>query len=89
MLLDTLRKAGFDGQSLLAAQLAECHKEMCVEFGWIWRQWPAVGREFKKLGLSKSKIWIEGRRLTIYQIGSPADTANKVVRHPAVERKRT
>lgn len=86
-LLETLRRAGYDGESLLACQLEVVHDRMCEALGWTYRKWPSVGREFGKL-VPKAQLEIEGRRRTLYQIGPPAET-NNVVAHPAVERTRT
>jgi len=78
-----------EGRSLYAGDLAHLHQVMCQQRGWIWRRWPAVGREFKKLdGVRKGKVWLNGERLTFYEIGPLPGVASNVVPHAAVERKR-
>jgi hypothetical protein len=87
MLLDMIRGAGFDGRSVLATELEDCHALLCEQLGWIPRRWHAVGRELKRLGVRKGKVWLAGQRLTIYEIGPPI-SADNVVAHATVERRR-
>jgi len=81
-LLEALRAAGLDGRSLLADDMEEMHRMLCEQNAWIYRRWPAVGREQKRLGLRKTKVWADGQRLTAYEIAAP--TSNVV----ALERGR-
>jgi hypothetical protein len=88
-LLSTLRDLALEGRSLYAGDVANVHQHMCEKLDWIYRRWPAVGREFNKLdGVRKCKVWANGQRLTFYEIGPRTDDADNVIRHAAVERKR-
>lgn len=54
-------------------------------------KWPAVGRELAKLpGVRRGKVWIEGQRLTVYEIGPVSETASNVLQvvPQTTERKR-
>jgi hypothetical protein len=82
-LLERLRSAGLDGRSLYQGDIEDLHRSMCDDLVWIPRRWPAIGRELKRLGLRRSKVWIQGQRLTVYEIGEPA-TSNVI----PVERRR-
>lgn len=67
-LISHLRQAGAGGRSLLQGDMEDVHTELVHELGWVHRQWPAVGRELRKLGVRKGKLWVEGQRLTVYEI---------------------
>jgi hypothetical protein len=82
-LLDALLAAGLDGRSLLQSDMEEIHLNLCEQNRWIWRRWPAIGRELKSLGLRKTKVWAEGQRLTVYEIAAPASNVVALERERA------
>ena len=58
MLVEGMRALGpwSTGTASAKAELESFHRDMCEELGWLWRKWPAVGRELKKLqGVRKGK----------------------------------
>jgi hypothetical protein len=63
------------GRSFHQGELEDFHWRICKELRWLWRKWPSVGRELKKLpGVRKGKVWFDGQRLTVYEIGpAPAE----------------
>ena len=63
------------GRSLYVGQLEDLYQDMCNEIGWVPCRWLPVGRELKKLeGVRKGKVWLNGKRLTVYGFGPPAET---------------
>jgi len=71
-LVESLREMGSEvyGRSFYQGELASFLSDLCEELGWIRRKWPAVGRELIKLpGVRKGKVWFNGQRLTVYEIG--------------------
>ena len=78
MLVEGMRALGpvVYGHSIRQGELENFHRDMCEELGWLWRKWPAVGRELKKLpGVRKGKVWFNGQRLTVYEIGPASETS--------------
>jgi riboflavin synthase alpha subunit len=72
MLVEGMRALGpvVYGHSIRQGELESFHRDMCEALGWLWRRWPAVGRELKKLpGVRKGKVLVNGQRLTVYEVG--------------------
>jgi hypothetical protein len=75
-LVEQIGALGLCGFSFHQGDLEDFHWAMCDKLGWCRRKWPAVGRELKKPpGVRKGKVWFNGQRLTVYEIG-PASEAS-------------
>jgi hypothetical protein len=73
-LREHLEATGRVGESIYQGDIEAVCMAMCDGLGWARRQWPAVGRELAKLpGVRKGKVYLNGERLTVYEI-----TANVV-----------
>ena len=87
-LIASLLRSGAQGKSFSVRDLGKFHLEMCLELGWAWRKWPAIGRELRALGLETATVPVGGERLTYYQIAPATQPTATVVELAAAERRR-
>jgi hypothetical protein len=86
LLMDEVLSAGYGGKSIYQGDLEVFHRILCERDGWAPVSWLAICRELKRLGVRKAKLSTGGERLTMYVIEAPA---SNVVKHPAIDRKRS
>lgn len=68
-LLTWLQGPGGRSGTLLASELQEMHRDLCIERDWEPLGWVAVGRELRRLiGGRKEYIWHQGRRVCVYRV---------------------
>jgi hypothetical protein len=89
LLVEFMVAAGYGGKSIYQGDLEEFHLRLCEHHGWAAVSWLAICRELKRIGLRKWTGFVDGQRLTLYEIQPVTEPASNVVQHPAIDRKRS
>lgn len=78
-LLSWLQAPGGLTGEVSAAELKQCHADMCVAYSWSERSWTAVGREVRRI-LEQPRIYGTrgGKKVRIYKIPTVVRSAERV-----------
>lgn len=83
LLVQALIDAGYSGKSIYQGDLEVFHRILREQHGWAPVSWLAICREMKRIGLRKWTGYVDGERLTLYEIQPMTKPASNVVPHPA------